>query len=215
MLVTLDDTKNYLSIPLVDTTYDAFLTEQIELLSDTVEVYCRRKFLANDYVQTIYMDEVKELNEVDYSLKTFYYPLNSVASLTVDGEVLDPSEYRINSNGFITRANKQKWIFTAYENIVVSFNAGYPSTPPIIKSVIYTLISERYNKKKSNIGLDFGSDVQRVSIPGVMSLDFDYTLQSNDRKSTLGMILGNWANSLDYYRSERAVIGTVENNYVV
>ncbi len=47
-----------------------------------------------------------------------------------------------------------------------------------------------------------------------MSIDFDYTLQANERKTGFGMILGNYVNILDQYRSERPLIGAIKENYV-
>ena len=72
-----------------------------------------------------------------------------------------------------------------------------------------TVVDER-NNKINNIAPNFGSNVQRLSIPGTMSIDFDYTLQANERSSSFGMFLGNYINVVDYYRSERVAIGQVE-----
>jgi hypothetical protein len=77
-----------------------------------------------------------------------------------------------------------------------------------------SIIEERYNKKKSGISLNFGSDVQRVSIAGTISVDFDYSLQSNERVSAYGTILGNYINVLDQYRSERVLTGSGMITYV-
>lgn len=215
MLVSLNDMKNYLGIPLVDTTYDQFLTDQLELISDILEAYCRRKFLSASYTQTFYRDEFNEDTQRLRQLILFHYPLTSITSVTADGELVTADLYRFNESGILMRVDGSDWKHMFCEDLVVEYTSGYADTPSIIKNVVFTLVSERYNKKKSGIDLGFGNDVQRVSIPGVMSIDFDYTLQSNERKSTFGMILGNWANALDYYRSERAILGTVELNYVV
>ena len=75
-------------------------------------------------------------------------------------------------------------------------------------------MGERYNKKSSGVDLNFGSDVQRVSIPGAISIDFDYSLSNNERKSAYGVILGSNSNILDDWRSERSVIGSGKLEYV-
>lgn len=212
MLVTLAKAKTYLGITTSE--YDSFLTEQLEILSDSIEGYCRRKFEVADYVQTFYFNEYRE-NRPSRELTLFHYPLNSVASVEVDGVVLDTSEYRLHSSGKLVLTDNLYWSSKFTNTLEVTYNAGLAATPSPIKSAIYTLISERYNKKKSGIDVGFGSDVQRLSVPGVMSIDFDYSLQANERKSTYGMILGNWVNVLDSYRSERALMGSVRLAYVV
>ena len=85
--------------------------------------------------------------------------------------------------------------------------------PLTLKSAIKSIVATRYNKYVAGVGLNFGSDVQRISIPGAISIDFDYTLQNNERKTAFGALLGDQINVIDYFRSERAVIGsgTIEN----
>ena len=183
-----------------DTTYDQFLTGQLTLISDTVEEYCNRKFLAADYTQTFYRDEEGLTQRVPLN----NFPVNSIASVFEDTtEILD---YRLNARtGFLYRKDG---FFLSADKLDVTYNAGYADAPSPVKSVVYSLVEERYNKKKSGVNINFGSDVQRVSIPGTISIDFDYSLQSNERTSTLGTILGSYVNVLDAYRSDRAVVGS-------
>jgi len=100
------------------------------------------------------------------------------------------------------------------QELEVEYTAGYSDIPSVIEDVVFNVVEQRYNKKASGVALSFGNDVQRVSIPGVMSVDFDYTLQANERQSKYGMILGNYGNVLDPWRSERALIGEIKDNYV-
>jgi hypothetical protein len=80
---------------------------------------------------------------------------------------------------------------------------------------MYELIEERYNKKVAGVALNFGSDVQRLSVPGVMSIDFDYTLQNNERDSKFGMFIKGYANVLDSFRSERSILAdSIKDGYV-
>jgi len=208
MLVSLDNMKTYLGIN--NTTYDEFLTEQLNLISDVVEAYCRRKFSEATYIQTFYA------GDCDYSrhLQTFHFPIISVedGDIELDGEALDATEYRVHKpSGTITR--KSGFFFSSDET-VITYTAGYETIPTPIQSVVKTLVAERYNKKTAGISLDFGSDVQRISIPGAISIDFDYSLQNNERSSAFGSILGSQANVLDFYRSERAVLGSGKIEYV-
>ena len=113
-----------------------------------------------------------------------------------------------------TLTHKYEDWFAGGDIIEVVFTAGYEATPTPIVSIIYSLLEERYNKKVNGVDLNFGSDIQRISIPGAISVDFDYTLQANERKVAYGMILGNYVNVLDQYRSERPLVGATRLEYV-
>jgi len=206
MLVSLANMKTYLGIS--GTTYDAFLTEQLTLISDVVEAYCRRTFTETDYIQTYYGDDC----EATRHLQTFQFPLIAVASVEQDDVELDADEYRIHlPTGTLTR---KSGYFLTNEVTVVTYTAGYEIIPTPVQAVVKSLVEERYNKKVSGVALNFGSDVQRISIPGAISIDFDYSLESNERTSAFGSILGTQSNILDAYRSERAVIGSGKLEYV-
>lgn len=224
MLVSLADMKSYLGI--ADASYDAFLTEQLTLISSAVENYCGRKFADTNYTQTYYISDFTEPSIT--KLTTYHFPIVSITHIKeiitsggVDAETsLATSDYRIrNDRGMIHRVDSgayRPWFadISGDARIEINYNAGYASTPVEIDAVVKSLVEERYNKKKSGIELNFGTDVQRISIPGTLSIDFDYTLQANERKVKFGVLLGNYVNVLDHFRSERVIIGSVEENYV-
>lgn len=208
MIVTLAEMKTYLGI--TDSSQDAFLTEQLSIVNDAVETYCGRKFDVVSYVQKYYYDDYRK------SLKTldlFHYPISTVTYIKQDGIEMDVSEYRAHlPTGRITAT--YGFFDKCQDMVEVSFQAGYAVIPPTVKNVVYSVVEERYNKKKSGIALNFGSDVQRIALSGVMSIDFDYSLMTNERKSAFGTILGSWLNVLDSYRSERVVVGSGVVQYV-
>jgi Phage gp6-like head-tail connector protein len=206
MLDTLSNVKARLGI--TTSAYDTFLTEQITMVSDTIEAYCRRVFLEDDYIQTFYRGDMSPGSV----LELFHYPVSAVASVMEDGVELDTDYYRLHKGtGRLIRT--QGWFLLAEETIV-TYTAGLVAVPTPVISVLDSVVQERYNKKTSGVDLNFGSDVQRVSIPGAISIDFDYSLSNNDRKSAFGVILGNNLNVLDFYRSERAVVGDGTLTYV-
>ena len=207
MLDTLSNVKSRLGITTSDD--DTFLTNQITLVSDVIEAYCRRSFSQANWIQTFYKDDLKNINE----LTLYHYPVSAVTDLTVDNEVLDVNtDIRVHKpTGIVRRIDFSKFYGDV---IVVEYTAGYSSIPTPILSVLDAIVGERYNKKKSGVDLNFGSDVQRLSIPGAISIDFNYSLANNERKSAFGVILGNHANVLDNYRSERAVVGSGTLQYV-
>lgn len=207
MIVTLAEMKTYLGIDSGNTTNDAFLTQQLILIQSAVEAYCRRKFELATYRQTFYSSDYPKNSE----MTLFHYPVVSIDSIAQDTE--DIIGYRTQKEfGILTYNTGFFW----GEETVVEYEAGYAheDIPPLVSSVIYSLVQERYNKKVAGVDLNFGSDVQRISIPGTISIDFDYSLQNNERKSTFGTILGNYVNVLDYFRSERTIIGNSTLTYV-
>jgi hypothetical protein len=218
MLVSLSDMKSYLGLGAGVTEYDSFLTMQLEIVSEAVEGYCGRKFEQVNYKQTFYREEYP--NDLDFKeLMLAAYPLVSVSSVkeylneedTIGKSI---SEYRTQKELSILRYIQGGRFFLTGDIIEVEYSAGFATTPVLIKSVVYSVVQERYNKKINGIDLNFGSDIQRISIPGTIGIDFDYSLQNNERKSHFGTILGNHVNVLDSFRSERAVVGNVQILYV-
>jgi hypothetical protein len=209
-LDTLTNIKSRLNI--TGSSYDTFLQAQIDLISDTIEAYCRRVFTEADYVQTFYRDDYCACR----LLELYHFPVTSDGSdivITEDGQVLDTEGFRLHKpSGRITRTDGG--LFFLSEETEVEYSAGFTTIPSPILGVLDSLVLERYNKQSSGVGLNFGSDVQRISIPGSISIDFDYTLNNNDRKSAFGVVLGNNLNVLDSYRSERAILGASHLVYV-
>lgn len=211
--------KIYLGIDPSDTTYDVFLTSQITLVSQTIEAYCNRKFEATDYIQTFYREDQIVSDRVLDEVTCFQFPIITVASVISkenDADAGDPvTDYRIHKpTAKVIKNRYSGWLRTGCSNILeVTYRAGFEVIPAPVLEVVYSVVQERYNKKKSGIDLNFGSDVQSIAIPGVINIQYDFSLQNNQRDSAFGSILGSNANVLDYFRSERAVIGDIRLAY--
>jgi len=213
MLVTLNETKAYLGITLTMTEFDSFLTQQVTLLSNAIEGYCGRKFGLATYIQTFYEDEMDIDSKHPTKLPLYHYPITTITSV-LEGtapETTANTTYRLHRPS-ATLTNTTGWFNGG--NVQVTYEAGYASIPEVLKQVVYSLVQQAYNKKKNGVTLDFGNDVQSISIPGVMSIAYDYSLQNNDRKSTYGMYLSGYLNVLNIYRSERRMVGSPRIKYV-
>jgi hypothetical protein len=180
-----------------NTEYDDFLTSQEEIISASVEEYCSRTFSLKTYVETFYQDDFSEGTD---HIHLNQYPVTDI-EYAMDGEDDITEDVRFNK----PRGTMKGDFFQTEEEMEVKYTAGFEEIPPPVKSVILSLVGERYSKKSQGVDLNFGSDIQRVSIPGTLSIDYDYSLTSNDRKTGMGIILGNYVNVLDQYRSDRAV----------
>lgn len=180
---------------------DTFLQGQIDYLSSIIEAYCGRIFTLDDYIQTFYREDYEKASQRE---ELFHYPVNAITEVKIDDEVQDLDDYRLNKpTGIVTSLTNS---FPQGQVLVVKFNAGYQNVPLPVLGVLDDLVSQRYNKKLQGIDLNFGTDVQRISIAGAVSIDFDYSLDNNNRKSAYGSVIGNNANVLDHWRSNRAVL---------
>lgn len=208
MLVTDQEIQDYLGSS-YDAAYDDFLDQQNQVISDAVETYCGRVFSEGDWIQTFYADDFQSGTK---ELKLFHYPVSEVTAITAG--TLDISDDIRLHKPTGTIVNATTGFFLNNDELTVEYTAGYAEIPSVIKSVVLEIISEEYNKKLSGVPLSFGNNVQRISIPGTISVDFDYSLQSNDRSTPLGTLLGSHVNVLDAYRSERVVVGSGKLSYV-
>jgi hypothetical protein len=213
MLVSLADMKTFLGIS--GNTYDAFLTLQITLVSDAIEGYCGRKFASDEYTQTFYQQDFDW--KYPKTMTLFHYPVTEIDTIVEmeeeGGDETAIEDYTTHEDtGTLTK--RAGLFFQNGKILEVVYTAGYATIPAVIQNVVYSLVQEKYNKKINGIDLNFGADVQRISIPGTISIDFDYSLNNNERKSHYGSILGSYINNLDAYRSERSVVGSVRLNYV-
>jgi hypothetical protein len=200
--------KSYLGVTTTD--YDTFLAEQLGVISEAVENYCGRIFAEDTYTQTFYSDERTAPEKYLY---LFHYPVSSLTSVEINE--VDISD-RVRLQGKTGKITSHPIPFFARyeEELVVVYTAGYSTIPLTIQSVVKSLVEERYNKKVAGLDLNFGRDVQSISIPGTINVAFDYTLQANDRKNAFGILLGDYTNVLDFYRSERVLVGEIGTNYV-
>lgn len=219
MLVSLEDMKAYLGITPADTSYDDFLNLEIQIASEAIEGYCGRIFSEATYTQTFYKDE--RLRDRSPELPMYHFPVSVVHSVTevTLANTLTAEEIRNNKKAGILKrldsnGNRVDWYYSGEKTLEINYTAGYADIPVTIQSVVYSVVGDKYAKKSNGISVDFGSDVQSVSIPGVLNVSFDYTLQANDRSATYGMILGNYVNVLNKWCSERSLIGDIEVDYV-
>lgn len=207
MLDTLVNVKSRLNI--TTDQYDTFLNQQIALASDTIETYLRRKILDANYTQHFYRTDYRP----SLLLQTFCYPISEITSITEDGIVLDPANYRLHKpTGSILRLDHNPFFYA--EETIVAYSSGLESCPTPILSVLDSIVQERYNKMVSGVDLNYGADIAKISIPGALSIDFDTSSNTSGRDASFGTIIGSNANVLDPYRSDRAILGSSRLIYI-
>lgn len=207
MLDTLSNVKARLGI--MTSQYDAFLTQQITLISDVIEAYLRRKILTSNYTQHFYCTDYRKTP----LMQLFCYPVKTITSITEDGVVLDPTCYRPHKpTGSILRTDHHSFFWA--KETVVAYSAGLDDCPTPILSVLDSIVQERYNKQVAGIDLNYGADVERIAIPGALSIEYDTSAVANGSSTAFGTILGSQTNVLDPYRSERAILGSSKLIYI-
>jgi len=218
MLVSLVDMKDYLGI--LDNSEDTYLTSELTLFTVTVENYCNRSFESATYTERIYHRDF--YNVRDYFL--YHFPVISITSATE--KALDEADVVLNTLvnkriGKLNMVDDGEYFTKLFNNtgrngyIEIIYTAGYATVPLDIQESVKQIVQARYNKKNSGVDFNFGSNVQRISVPGVIGIDFDYTLSTNERNNKYGMLLGDYQNVFDNYRSERTIIGDTQVTYMV
>ena len=156
-LITLDQLKSYLQIPLTDTSDDFFLGLLVSSVQDTVENYCHRKFDV-----TVYTGEQHIINHKIFPKN---YPIVSVENITrwdagVGGVVPDVngiSEYRLFPTyidlldyQYVTMAGKLKYINGEESYVELDYTAGYAIIPNDLILASLKLAALEYKESREN-----------------------------------------------------------------
>lgn len=199
MLVTLELAKQFLGIPGSDTTQDVWLTFEIEALSDAVETYCQRDF-----------------NESASPLSASYTPANPGALLLPGYPILDVSKVTVTAQdgtasdlalgdyfvkhavGLLYKTGTNDW--SGYKQVDVAYKQGFASAPPLVQRVVLDILKSRYLTKDQ----DPTRNVRTETVYEVSSTTYE-SQTAFIAGSAMGGVLGMYASSLDYYRSEKAV----------
>jgi uncharacterized phiE125 gp8 family phage protein len=148
-LTTLDATKTYLKIELIDTSEDALFESLINAVSDQIENYCRRKLRERTYTDEEY-DGTDNCN-----LLLSQFPVSSVSDVKIDDVSIDPSEYKIRKDtGILVRTNS-RWP-EGVMNIKVTHVSGYNPVPSDLELACKHMVMFYYKTDISNFSKTFG-----------------------------------------------------------
>lgn len=96
-LATLAQAKDFLKIPIADTSEDTFIQDAINVCSEAIEQYCDRIFVQRLVIETIF-------NHPDGSLVLVHNPVVSIISLTDSyGVAMDQTKFVMSTKGGILR----------------------------------------------------------------------------------------------------------------
>jgi hypothetical protein len=153
-LTTLADVKAWLqtgqsAFPPTD---DALLTRLITAASQYIQTWLNRRIAQADYL------EMRD-GTGGQRLQFACFPVSAVLSLTIDGILIPPAPPPAPNTGLTagyvfspTQLAVRGYYFTRRaQNIVVTYTAGYPTTPPEIAQACIELVALRY-RERTRIG---------------------------------------------------------------
>jgi hypothetical protein len=155
----------------------------------------RAKSLIDEYCQRDFEEHLGETTTVDgngrreLSLPQYasgdglFYPIISLASVSLNGNALDASDYRIkpqpnalsNRNAGVIERKNARWP-RGWENIEVTLDWGYESPPEEVKSIAESLVvSQLLDAAQA----EKGSGASSISMDG-FSVSFSERMRLND-----------------------------------
>lgn len=172
-LTVLDTAKMELGIPLSDVSKDDKIAVLIKQASSVVTAYCNEVFAEETVVETFWSDHPSEWVS---GFMLSRDPVSEIISVEVDGVILDPSEYRLGSDGYLHRIDAIvggicQWVWTA--EAIITYTSGYlllDDLPYGIERATLSLIKEYY----FSIGGD--PQIRSEDIPGVRSVTYANSL---------------------------------------
>ena len=166
-LTVLATVKDELGIKPQDNVHDRKLGAHIRTASDIVSRYCNRVFASETLTETFWAPGCVSQDCMVLSRD----PVSSITSVTLDGEVIDASEYRLHDAGLLYRLDEQgypsTWSFS--KSLVVVYVAGYAlldGLPYGIERATILLVKEFWGSG--------GRDprIKSENIPGVIATEY-------------------------------------------
>jgi hypothetical protein len=146
-LCALQDVKTYLGIS--DTNSDSVLTNLITNVSAMIETYCNRIFALASYTET-------RNGGCGQKMYLANGPVTTVSSLSVNGQSVAAAPDSV-SGGFVWDsmmvyirrggAGPQEF-YKGIQNVIVTYTAGYASTPPEVNQACVMWVAWLYDKRK-------------------------------------------------------------------
>jgi hypothetical protein len=128
-------------------TDDALLASLVTAASHYIQTWLNRQIALTDYL------EVRD-GTGGRRMQFACFPVSAVLSLTIDGQAIPPaiSTYAAGYSFSQTQLAVRSYLFgCGIQNVVVTYTAGYPSTPPEIAQACIELVALRY-RERTRIG---------------------------------------------------------------
>lgn len=147
-LTSLPNVKGWMSPPLTNATDDAVLTRLITAASQYIQTWLNRTIAS-----TVYVENYNGTG--GFRLVLPNYPVTAVASVTVNAVPVPAAAPGSATSGFLFDGfglYLRGYRFTeGFQNIAVTYTAGFPSTPPELEQACIELVALRY-KERDRVG---------------------------------------------------------------
>lgn len=156
-LITLDDLKNYLNIPLTDTSSDAELTA----MRDAAETYCETYTGRSLRQQTV----TEYLNGDGTPFLTLHnIPIVSITSVTEMGNAVATTDFAADlERGILARTigtYYPTWWLPGYRTVTVVYEAGYSGSTvaPDLQQAVLAVAREFWESQRGNLPAVVGQE---------------------------------------------------------
>lgn len=156
--------------------FDNLIAALNERASSLIDAYCQRDF-EEHLGETVAIDgnRRKELRISDSVSGDVYYPILAVSEVRLNGNPLDPGEYRVHRDtGVIER--KLARFPNGWENVEIDFDWGYSEPPAMIREVAEDLVREQLESAAAS---ETGKGVSSISLDG-FSVSFSERAQLSE-----------------------------------
>lgn len=178
-LTTLADVKVELGIS--GTTYDTLLSQYITAESLKIQNYC-----GGVLVSEVLSEQFRLTEEYDH-LQLSRFPVSSIASVTVDDEVLDADEYECDlASGLLYCLSGDSVVGWGDDKITVVYTAGYSTIPEDLQEACTQMVKMSYSSQGRDPAL------KAEEVPGVGRQEFWVGSVDDGMASSVDLILDKY-----------------------
>jgi hypothetical protein len=120
----------------IDDGVSVIVQRLLELASARVRQYTRQ------FLSAVAADTVTLEGRWDSEIYLPEFPVTAISSIVLDGNTVDPSEYRFTSNGIVTRHGR--WWGSPRSTVVAIYDHGYDPMPDDVVHIVADLVAEQY-----------------------------------------------------------------------
>jgi hypothetical protein len=170
----------------VSSTNDDLYTLYLQICGEAAEQYCDNKLVSQSVLQ-------QQLQVVDHTPLRFY-PVNSLTTVTVDGEDVTESYklYTVDGITYLTRDSFDIAAGSIPEQVDITYDAGYA---PLPADAGYAIARSAIDYKKDSPTNP--ADIKKETVVGVGSIEYD---TQSYLRGDFGLLTAETLSVLDRYR---------------
>lgn len=186
------DVEAIIQVDLSSTLETTITNSIIPFADQIIKTYLGYDIEAADQTEILFGDNMREIN-----LK--HIPVNSIASLTEDGNALsegNENDYVFHSNGRVERVSG-RWSGAKPKNITITYNAGYSTIPNDIK-----FTSARMSARIILSAINLSAQAKTGTVESHLSDSTNGATMTNVIEERIGELAVKFADPLAYFDGE-------------